>query len=169
MSLDQNALIDLTGTDITRTFSGTGGRAGEYTGLEFILGVNADLNKKTPSQYKSTDALSSTSHYWDTWNSYIFSKIEGVLDTNGMNTYDLGIAIHTGTDDCARTVSIRKSFTISTSTTPTMTLDIDVEKIFKQNGVYFDLINSPLNHNPINIDVLKNFSTAEANAIILLN
>lgn len=163
-------LVDLTGGDEpARTIRLIGLRSGDYTGIRFNLGVQPDLNKKLPKDFKSDQALSSTSHYWEAWNSYIFSKIEGVLDTKGDKVYDLGFAVHTGTDTCLEQVNIVKAFTLADKQAFSLNLDVDVEQIFLRNGQYFDLENSPLNHNPSNIAALKFFAGQLAGAIQLKN
>lgn len=163
LPVDQVGLVDLTSG--TKDFKLTDIKSGNYTGLQFNIGVKSDLNKKLPKDFKSTNPLSSTSHYWDSWNSYIFSRMEGVLDTAGNNSFELPFAIHTGTDVCLQTVTIQKIMDIPVGSDLTLVLDLDIQNVFSQSGVYFDLVNSPLNHNPTNIEVLKLFSTRLAQAI----
>jgi len=170
IELADAALVDITGnSDQDRTVSLKGLKSGVYSGIRFQVGVKPDLNKKLPKDFKSDHPLSSTSHFWEAWNSYIFSKIEGVLDTKGDKVYDLGFAVHTGTDACLETLQIDKSFTLTDQQTFALNLDLDVEKIFLQGGQYFDLESSPLNHNPSNMPTLKLFATALAGAIQLKN
>lgn len=77
--------------------------AGTYRGLKVGFGVPADLNRTNPVDYGSGDALSKTSHYWSAWNSYIFSKIEGVADVDGDGQFETsegeGLTLHMGTDE----------------------------------------------------------------------
>jgi|GEM_PF-680741 len=170
IELTDAALVDITGnSDQDRTVILKGLKRGDYSGIRFQVGVKPDLNKKLPKDFKSNHPLSSTSHYWEAWNSYIFSKIEGVLDPKGDKVYDLGFAVHTGTDVCLESVQIDKSFTLTDHQTFSLNLDLDVEKIFLQGGQYFDLESSPLNHNPSNIPTLKLFATSLAGAIQLKN
>lgn len=170
IELAEAALIDVTGnSEEDRSVGLKGLKKGEYTGIKFNVGVKPDLNKKLPKDFKSDHVLSSTSHYWEAWDSYIFSKIEGVLDTKGDKLYDLGFAVHTGTDACLATVQIDKSFRLTDNQTFSFNLDLDVEKIFLHNGQYFDLESSPLNHNPSNIPTLILFATHLAGAIQLKN
>lgn len=170
VELDAVGLIDITGgNDQDRSVSLTGLKTWDYTGIRFMVGVKPDLNKKLPKDFKSNHPLSSASHYWEAWNSYIFSKIEGVLDTKGDKVYDLGFAVHTGTDACLEPVEIIKSFSLADAQAFALNLDLDVEKIFLTNGLYFDLESSPLNHNPSNIATLQLFAAHLADAIQLKN
>lgn len=77
--------------------------AGTYTGLKIGFGIPADLNRTQPNDYGSNDVLSMSSHYWSGWNSYIFSKIEGVADVDGDGQFETsegeGISLHMGTDE----------------------------------------------------------------------
>lgn len=168
--LEDAGLIDITGTNAgTASLNLAGIKAGDYSGIKFSIGVIPELNVKEPKDFKSANPLSSTSHYWEAWNSYIFSKIEGVLDTSGAKTYDLGFAIHTGTDECLATLTITKNFSITNQQTYDLGLDLDVRRVFQENGQFFNLANSPLNHNPANIGVLKIFATHLAQAIQIKN
>lgn len=168
--ISTSGLVDLTGnSEAEKTVNLKALKSGDYTGIRFKLGVKSDLNKKLPKDFKSDHPLSSTTHYWDAWNSYIFSKIEGVLDTKGDKVYDLGFAVHTGTDACIEEVTINKAFTLTPNQSYSLNLDVDVEHIFLQNGQYFDLESSPLNHNPSNISTLKIFASHLAGAIQLKN
>jgi hypothetical protein len=69
---------------------------GNYTGIQFSLGVSDDLNAKNPGQQPSNSPLSEASEYWDAWRSYIFSKLEGSVDTLNNNRFDNSFTIHTG-------------------------------------------------------------------------
>ncbi len=168
--LEDAGLIDITGTNASSAALNLDGiKAGDYSGIKFSIGVIPELNVKEPKDFKSANPLSSTSHYWEAWNSYIFSKIEGVLDTSGAKTYDLGFAIHTGTDECLATLTVTKNFSITDQGTADLGLDLDVRRVFQENGVFFNLATSPLNHNPANIGVLKIFASNLAQAIQIKN
>jgi hypothetical protein len=73
LDIDQHALIDLTSSGSSDPFMVVHNiKPGEYTAVKLMVGVTPDLNKKLPKDFNSNDALSSTSHYWDAWNSFIF-------------------------------------------------------------------------------------------------
>ena len=168
--IDQHALIDLTSSgqsDPSITVIQV--KTGEYNAIKLMIGVIPSLNKKLPKDFNSNDALASTSHYWDAWNSFIFSKLEGVLDTTGNKNYDLGFAVHTGTDQCLQSLTILKSFSILENNEMIINLDVDIKSVFTASGNFFDLARSPLNHNPTNIQILKSFSERLAHSIQLKN
>lgn len=166
-NLSQHGLIDLTGGG--NTFVLTNVAVDNYHTLKLSIGVTPELNKKFPRDFASNDPLSNTSHYWDSWNSFIFSKMEGVLDTSGLKTFDLGFAVHTGTDSCLQFVTFQKPITIASNAETEVNLDVDVRRVFSQSAQFFDLVQSPLNHNPTNLETLKLFSTRLAGAIQLTN
>ncbi|MEP7268566.1 MAG: MbnP family protein [Saprospiraceae bacterium] len=169
-SSDVAALIDLTSSNPSgSTITIPSIKAGSYSGLRFMLGVKSDLNKKLPKDFPSTSALANTSHYWEAWNSFIFSKIEGVIDVENNGNFDLGFAIHTGTDDCLQKIEISKSFEVTENGNIPFLFDMDVQKIFFDGTSMFDLVSSPLNHNPVNLEVLKSFSARMAQSIQLKN
>lgn len=168
VAIDQVGLVDLASSDVsTKRLDLINVKAGNYSGIRFQLGVKSDLNKKLPKDFKSTNPLSSTGHHWDAWNSYIFARMEGVLDTAGKGVFELPFAIHTGTDACIQTVEIQKIFDIPVTSEYILPVEIDLQNVYSQSGVYFDIANSPLNHNPSNIEVLKLFSSRLAQAIQL--
>lgn len=144
-------------------------KAGTYSGLRFAIGVKPELNKKQPKDFDSNNPLASSSHYWDAWDSYIFSKIEGVVDTAGSGTFDLGFAIHTGTNDCLAVYEISRSIEIKENLNTSFLFDLDIKKLFLRGNGVFDIISSPLNHNPANIETLKSFSSRMPGAIQIKN
>jgi hypothetical protein len=141
----------------------------DYTGIRFRIGVIPALNSKFPKDFPSSNPLSNNSHHWDAWDSYIFSKIEGVLDTAGKGLYELGFAIHTGTLECLQELKWDRSIQIKRDETFSLDWTIDIKKFFETPAGLFDLVRSPLNHNPANMPVLKAFSVQMARAIQLKN
>ena len=52
------------------------------------IGVEQGKNSKKPKDFTSSNPLSDASYYWDSWNSYIFSKLEGLMDKDGDGKFD---------------------------------------------------------------------------------
>ncbi len=162
--------IDFTSGSLTaKKITLNGVKAGTYTGLRFYIGVKPDLNKKLPKDFDSSNPLSSSSHYWDSWNSYIFNKIEGVVDTAGNGKYDLGFAIHTGTDECISIYELNRPIQVTENENTSFVFDLDIKKLFIRGNGLFDIASSPLNHNPANIETLKSFSSRMPGAIQIKN
>jgi hypothetical protein len=70
--------------------------AASYDGVLFGIGVPQDQNAKKPADFPSSSPLSKTGFYWEAWDSFIFMKTEGRLDTVGSGNFDVGFAMHTG-------------------------------------------------------------------------
>ncbi len=128
--------------------------AGEYTGLQFLIGVPADVNTDTdPAQYPNDHVLSvpgSQGMFWN-WNTgYIFTKLEGKADTSGTNQPLLyGFAYHTGDDHYSKTATLYKDVSISNGATHNETLRLQIDKIFSpDNGTDIDLTVNPSFHSP---------------------
>lgn len=134
---------------------------GTYSGLRFGIGVKPDLNSMKPADFPSDNPLSNTSYYWVPWSSYIFSKTEGTLDTLGNSTFDLGYALHTGSD--ALFVELEgSSLSIVIEDQKETSLDIIVDYKELLSGI--DIKKNPLNHNPQDLATItalvNNYATA---------
>jgi len=118
--------------------------AGAYDAIRFGIGVPPDLNAKEPSDFPSNSPLSKTGYYWVAWDSYIFSKTEGRLDTTGSGTaLDLGFALHTGSDALFRSGQAPVPITIEDGQETTLDILVDYKLLLA--GV--DIKNNPQNHN----------------------
>ena len=74
---------------------------GTYTGVSFVIGVDASANSIIPSSYPATSALANTSMWFgDATKGYMFMKVEGFADTTAAQTgttrkyfsYEIGAA-----------------------------------------------------------------------------
>ena len=137
---------------------------GTYNTLNIGIGVPKSLNKKEPSDFSSKSPLSETGEYWKSWNSYIFTKTEGVMDTTNTGKGDLPFSYHTGIDEMFRTISLPTSFTISENQSTELVLELDVKEILNgKAGVVNPLKNQnshSLNNKPIAITISDNYKTA---------
>jgi hypothetical protein len=72
---------------------------------QFFIGLGVDtlMNKRKPNEYGAGHALADADNYWDSWNSYIFSKLEGSMDKDGDGRFETGITLHTGGNSTFRT------------------------------------------------------------------
>ena len=134
---------------------------GTYSGLRFGIGVKPDLNSMKPADFTADNPLSNASYYWIPWSSYIFSKTEGLLDSLGNSTFDLGFALHTGSD--ALYVELEaEDLTITVEDQKEISLDLIVD--YKQLLSGIDIKKNPLNHNPEDLATItalvNNYATA---------
>lgn len=112
---------------------------GNFTGISLGLGVSKSFNKTKPANYTSDSPLSKTSEYWDAWNSYIFCKVEGKMDTAGNNIYDRAFAYHMGSDAVFRTRTQTIPVAIGNSTTtPLIKVHTDLSKLLNGIDLSFD-------------------------------
>ncbi|MGB3081037.1 MAG: MbnP family protein [Saprospiraceae bacterium] len=118
--------------------------AKSYSGLSFGIGVPADMNSKKPADYPSSSPLSNSSYYWVAWDSFIFMKTEGRIDTIGNGSFDTGFAFHTGTDNLYRIVMANIPILIEDGKNKNIDIDLDYKKVL--DGI--DIKSNPQNHNP---------------------
>lgn len=138
---------------------------GDYTGLRLGFGVRSDLNKKKPSDFVTTHPLYFEDDYWLGWKSYIFSKLEGYIDTDGDGEPEFFFFYHSGSDPVYYTADFNKNFTAGNGG---LTVEIDVKKIFTFNGHLFDLsipANRVTPHNANEIELGKKILGNYANAV----
>ncbi len=137
---------------------------GDYTQLAFKVGVPESQNASTPSDYSSENDLSLASEYWSPWESYIFSKTEAKLDSDGDGIGNINIALHIGSDEALRSVNLPRNFTIEGDGTEQLNIIIDLKKVFDGNTGVYDILANPSTHQlsqngPIN-EIADNISSA---------
>jgi hypothetical protein len=139
-------LIDLTTLDdATKSAAGftqklTNLMAGNMSKLSMGFGVAANLNSSKPKDFGGTNPLSDAGLYWDSWNSYIFSKLEGLMDKDGDGKFETGITLHTGGNDGFRSTIFAKSFTVDATNATTLNFDLNVNTLLR--GIDLATVNS---------------------------
>ncbi len=137
---------------------------GTYDVIEFSVGIPADKNAMKPEDFSSDHPLSRSSSYWQGWQSYIFSKLEGKLDTAGSGVTDLTFIYHSGKDDLYTkvVVQLNSPFVVDEGS-QTLNLAVEHQALFKQDGGYLDINAKPTAHNPDDLEypsvILENFKT----------
>jgi hypothetical protein len=135
---------------------------GDYTAIEFSLGVREDLNLKDPATFDASHPLSVTNNmYWGWSTQYIFSKLEGFeIYANDTTSF----VIHTGTQDLYRPeINVSRAFSITTGGN-TVNVTMDVFDILEQNEYTFNLITDGQSHTvdnlPLATQYMDNFTKA---------
>lgn len=163
--LDDIELVDLSFDNLAAAEAGytltiRNVTAGSYDGINFGLGVPPDLNQKKPADFSSGSPLSKTGYYWVAWNSYIFSKTEGRLDTLGNGALDLGFAMHTGSDALYRAGQGTLPIVIEEGKTTNMNILLDYKNLLQ--GV--DIKSHPQNHTQSDtseiLKIVNNYGTS---------
>lgn len=174
--LDDQKVADLTFLDfsdinITETAAASGLTlrledipAGMYSKLTMGIGVPQALNATEPSDYELGHPLAETSEYWAGWDSYIFAKYEGKVDTNRDNTLETGFTFHTGSDAVYRNVTFNESIVINAGQTTELKIVLDAKQLFLLDNEYLNLLEIQGTHNQGDVNVMSeisdNYSTA---------
>ncbi len=132
--------------------------AGDIESIDLTLGVNPQFNQQVPSDFTGDHPLAKPGEYWIAWDSFIFFKIEGIVDLDGDGETETNVALHIGSDQAAREISI------SVTEENAVDITIDVMSIFNNGSTTFDLQNNPQIHSLSQIDLanflMDNFSKA---------
>lgn len=138
---------------------------GSYSSLNLGIGVPSNLNKKKPSDFSSSNPLSEVSEYWDSWNSYIFTKTEGAVDTAKNGKADLQFSYHTGIDEMFRTISLAKNYEIIENQTTEIILELDVKEILNGKAGVVNPLKEQNSHSLSNKEVAVKISNNYINSI----
>ena len=120
--------------------------AEDVESYSFLLGVNPELNSSVPADFSSGHPLANSGEYWIAWDSFIFFKIEGILDTDNDGDFETNIALHVGSDAASREISFRSSDSSNES------IDIDVRSIFESDGTVYNIQENPQIHSLFQLD-----------------
>ncbi len=136
---------------------------GDYRGIELAIGVNAELNNKTWTDYPPDHPLHRSSHYWSDWQSFMFTKLDGIYDANddGMflnNNTDHALSIHTGSNQLYTPLTILTDFKVVENQSNSLPLSVDVYRLFDNGTDVLDLDSQQLIHtNDINDLTIASF------------
>lgn len=138
---------------------------GAYPGINMGIGVLPEYNVQKPDLFASTHPLSNTATYWADWNSYIFLKLEGSMDTDGDGMFDdVNFVYHVGSDETYEGIEIDQNLSLTVDENMELTVLLDVEKLFVRDGSYLDIAASPMIHNINQLEtghyLMDNFSNA---------
>ena len=110
---------------------------GTYDGFTLGFGVTAENNAMTPSDFASGHPLSATGEYWNTWQSYVFVKLEGTLTL--ADGTDTGFTLHIGGDETYRIFTSNREIDINTDETTTLPMTIDLQNVFLARDTPYNL------------------------------
>lgn len=140
--------------------------AGDYTGIKLSYGVRPDLNAKKPSDYAPEHPLYRENEYWSGWGSYIFTKVQGLYDLDGVGDPETTLTYHCGSDAVFRTSTMNAIIPVSNKS-GALTVEFDLKKLFTYSGTLLDLTD-PLNRNTshsagniaLGLKMMDNFANA---------
>ena len=120
-------------------------KAGVYSHIDMGIGVSPELNDQSPSDFTSSNPLSRPSFYWDSWDGYIFTKMEGWYAEDGIN-FDKSFVFHTGTaksgsgESAYTPVTFERGVEIKDGHTTKINFVLDAKQLFEQPGsTYIDI------------------------------
>ncbi len=121
--------------------------SGDYTGIQFGVGIPADINDEDPTTYANEDPLSAFSNmYWNWATMYRFIILEAESDT-GTGSFDHDILIHTGLDDLYRTSPVYPiSLSLASGDQAALTLSLDWNDIWYAEGASILLKEEHITH-----------------------
>jgi hypothetical protein len=123
----------------------TGVKAGNYSGFAFGVGVPKVSNALSPKDFSANHILSGSAEYWATWKSYIFFRPEGQIAINGKPITETTFALHLGSDDAYRKITLNKPIQVVNGQETNVDIILDVEKYF--NGkTWYDIAKVPQIH-----------------------
>ncbi len=101
---------------------------GDYTGLDFSVGINEMLNQGNTAQWDAGDPLSTSNNMYWPMGGYIFSKFEGRLITDTV----ISVIYHIGREANRRDLTFDENFSIIEASN--VVISFDVQKLFGADG-----------------------------------
>ena len=133
IDFNANTNINIANSGITKTYTAV--PPGNYKEIRFGIGIEPGLNSKDPGDYPSDPYLGDPGNYWASWNSFIFSRIEGRLDTApGQAGGNVSYLYHAGVDGMYKSRTFAKSFNVSKDLPAEIDFVIDVKDVFYRVG-----------------------------------
>lgn len=135
---------------------------GDYRDISFALGISPELNAMEPADFPSGHPLAAPGEYWLSWRSYVFTKIEGNVDTDGDGSVDQSFALHLGGDNAYSRIGSDMDLRLATGASEALTISIDLMDWLTSvpDGPY-DLIGDgsihSLSHQPLIDQLLANY------------
>lgn len=120
---------------------------GNYKAIRFGIGVEPGKNAKEPGDFPTDPYLGDPGNYWSAWNSYIFSRLEGRIDTlpNAAGG-DVSYLYHSGVDGMYQTRSFTKTFEISSNGNSELIFKVNAKDIFYKSGAEIYIPNANVSH-----------------------
>lgn len=104
---------------------------GDFTSLNFDLGVPEDLNSANPATYDINHPLSLDNNmYWNMNGKYVFTKFEALI-ANDTNT----VVYHIGKPTYMRSVSLNNDIAVAPGGINVITVSLDINDIFNATTI----------------------------------
>jgi len=119
---------------------------GDYSKLNFGVGVNETNNAKDPGTFESGHPLAKPGEHWFSWSSFVFLKLEANMDSNGDGIKDLPISLHLGADEAYTLLSLDKPTKINSEEVSTINLSMDIFDFLGGDDNTYDIDATPQIH-----------------------
>jgi hypothetical protein len=126
----------------------------DWTGMNFGIGVPQAANAKLPKDFSFPSGLADSDNFWDSWQSYIFTKLEAKIDANNDGIFETNITLHTGSNEIFSPIKLVKNFAIKNNATTKAVIEVNVNEWVKT----IDLATVNLSHNLGEISIMKKIS-----------
>jgi hypothetical protein len=147
------ALIDFS-DESTTSFASTLA-SGAYKNPMYSVGLSTDLNASDPSSFASDHPMSlGNSMYWMMSNAYIYFKIEGFREVNGV---DEPFVYHVGHMVLAQSKMVEKAFSINNGNTTTVLNTLDLNSVFANIDFDTESETHTMNNMPLANKMMSNF------------
>lgn len=121
---------------------------GEFSMLRFGLGLPSDLNAQEPGDFEMGHPLNAPEEYWIGWQSYVFVKIEGKIDSDdNPDEFEGNMALHLGGDEIFRQIELSEPIVLEGGKTAVVDMTIDLQDMFRPSGKDpYNLLSRPMIH-----------------------
>ena len=102
-----------------------------WSAINLGAGIPKTLNAKLPKDFTFPNGMADGGNYWDSWQSYIFAKLEGKIDKDGDGVFETGITLHTGGNEVFTPLKYTKTFPIKDATTTKVTFELNLNEWVK--------------------------------------
>jgi|GEM_PF-656341 len=138
-------LVDVSDAESGVNLSYSLAEAGNFTAIRFGLGVAPDLNAMDPADFSSATALGDAGNYWTAWDSYIFTRTEGKIDTlPNASGGEISFLYHSGVDGMYQQKSFSKAFNLGQDVDLNFT--IDIKEVFYKAGQEIPIADNNVSH-----------------------
>ncbi len=139
--------------------------SGSYNQFAVGIGVDSVRNATKPQDYTAGHPLSiGANRHWTPWNSFIFSKLQGLADVTQIGSFVHPFSYHSGGTALYREVTFNKDIRIEGGKKTKLVLDLDVRKLLqKADGTWWDIESLSGAHTPDHpamLMIMNNYASA---------
>ena len=138
--------IDLAGAEAGYQWKIKDIEPGAYNNFKFGVGVNKTQNAIDPGVFESGHPLAKPAEHWFSWSSYIFLKLEANMDSNNDGLNDFPIALHLGSDDAYKVITLNKAIKINGDETSETNITFDLYEFLGGKDNTYDIDSNPQIH-----------------------